>query len=160
CSRRLSLSRLDGQGINGFKLGIGALTGAAMGSETGVSDWVTEVFHVLALVLRALTLALNIPQDCVINFDVSFKIRLRHTLRLRNRSLISQSLINLGSMKLALVESRLVEITPSVLSKIIPPIEVVLIVLNRRESERSDLVCNHLWMETGVSLIIIGCCGL
>nr|GFB65824.1 hypothetical protein [Tanacetum cinerariifolium] len=27
--------------IDGFKLGIGVLTGAAMGSETGVSDWVT-----------------------------------------------------------------------------------------------------------------------
>nr|GFC91856.1 hypothetical protein [Tanacetum cinerariifolium] len=56
---------------------------------------------------------------------------------LRNRSLVSQSLIscrliNLGSMKLDLVEIRLVEITTSV--KIIPPIEIVLIILNGRES--------------------------
>nr|GFB98979.1 hypothetical protein [Tanacetum cinerariifolium] len=43
-------------------------------------------------------------------------------------------------MKLDLVESRLVKITSSVLSKIIPPVEIVLIILNRRESERSDLV--------------------
>nr|GEW41296.1 hypothetical protein [Tanacetum cinerariifolium] len=65
-----------------------------------------------------------------------------------------------GSMKLALVEIRLVEITPLVLSKIIPPIEVVLIILNRRESRRSDLVSNYLRMETGVSFVIIGCCSL
>nr|GFC14023.1 hypothetical protein [Tanacetum cinerariifolium] len=43
----------------------------------------------------------------------------------------------------------LVEIAPSVLSKIIPSIEVVMIILNRRESGRSDLVCNHLRTETG-----------
>nr|GFC08590.1 hypothetical protein [Tanacetum cinerariifolium] len=85
---------------------------------------------------------------------------LRHILLLRNWGLISRSLIDLGSMKLALVESRLVEIAPSVLSKIIPSVEIVLIILNRRESGRSDLVYNHLRTETGVSLIIIGCCGL
>nr|GEU96250.1 hypothetical protein [Tanacetum cinerariifolium] len=65
---------------------------------------------------------------------------LRHILRLRNWSLISWSLIDQGFMKLALVESRLVEIAPSVLSKIIPSIEVVLIILNRRESGRTVLV--------------------
>nr|GFC03656.1 hypothetical protein [Tanacetum cinerariifolium] len=150
-----------------------------MGSETEVSDWVTEgwmcavvcglvvctgsfvalvprlttldgisqlvlhrlilVLYVLALSLRALTLALNIPQDCVISFDISFKISLRHILCLRNWGLISRSLIDLGSMKMALVESRLVEIAPSVLSKIVPSVEIVLIILNRRESGRSDL---------------------
>nr|GFC59965.1 hypothetical protein [Tanacetum cinerariifolium] len=29
-----------------------------------------------------------------------------------------------------------------------------------RESGRSDLICNHLRAETGVTLVIIGCCGL
>nr|GFB94106.1 hypothetical protein [Tanacetum cinerariifolium] len=185
----------------GGRLGIGALTGATIGSETGVSDWVTGgwtcavlcglvvctgsfvapvpclttldgvgmVGPLYATPLRVvipfrsslgfvtvLPLALNIPQDCVISFDISFKISLRHILRLRNWGLISRSLIDLGSMKLALVESRLVEIAPSVLSKIIPSVGVVLIILNRRESGRSDLVRNHLRMETGVSLIIIG----
>nr|GEY84959.1 xylulose kinase-1 [Tanacetum cinerariifolium] len=97
------------------------------------------VLYVLALSLRALTLALNIPQDCIISLDISFKISLRHIPRLRNWGLISQSLIDLGSIKLALVESRLVEITPSVLSKITPSIEVVLIILNRRESGSNAL---------------------
>nr|GEW94421.1 hypothetical protein [Tanacetum cinerariifolium] len=83
---------------------------------------------------------------------------LRHTLRLRNRSLVSWSLIswrlnNLGSMKLALVEIRLVEITTLVLIKIIPPIEVVLIILMGRKTGMSNLICNHLRPETGVSLV-------
>nr|GEU83050.1 hypothetical protein [Tanacetum cinerariifolium] len=50
----------------------------------------------------------------------------------------------MGSMKLALVEIRLVEITTLVLIKSIPPIEIVLIILNGRESRRSNLICNHL----------------
>nr|GEY99269.1 hypothetical protein [Tanacetum cinerariifolium] len=69
---------------------------------------------------------------------------LRHTLRLRNmilvsRSLISWRLINLESMKLAMVEIRLVEITTSVLIKIIPPIEIFLIILMERKTERAGV---------------------
>nr|GEZ89049.1 hypothetical protein [Tanacetum cinerariifolium] len=97
------------------------------------------VLYVLALSLRALTLALNIYQDCVIIFDISFKISLRDIMRLRNWGLISRSLIDLGSMKLALVEGRLVEIAPSVLSKIIPSVEVVLIILNMWETGSNAL---------------------
>nr|GEZ40183.1 hypothetical protein [Tanacetum cinerariifolium] len=39
-----------------------------------------------------------------------------------------------------------------VLIKIIPPIEIVLSILNERESGRLNLICNHLRSETGVPL--------
>nr|GFC78428.1 hypothetical protein [Tanacetum cinerariifolium] len=68
--------------------------------------------------------------------------------------------ITLGSSELALIEVRLVEISTSVLIKVIPPIKIVLIILNGRESGRSNLICNHLRTETGVSLTVIGSCGL
>nr|GEZ16434.1 hypothetical protein [Tanacetum cinerariifolium] len=48
------------------------------------------------------------------------------------------------SVKLALIEVRLVEISTSVLIKIIPPIEIVLNIINGRKSGRSNLICNHL----------------
>nr|GEZ59893.1 reverse transcriptase domain-containing protein [Tanacetum cinerariifolium] len=44
----------------------------------------------------------------------------------------------MGSMKLALIEVRLVEISTSVLIKIISPIEIVLSILNGRKSRRSS----------------------
>nr|GFB64662.1 hypothetical protein [Tanacetum cinerariifolium] len=55
-------------------------------------------------------------------------------------------------MKLALIERRwveirLVEISTSVLMKIVSPIEIVLIILMGRKTERSDLVSNHLRSE-------------
>nr|GFA72822.1 hypothetical protein [Tanacetum cinerariifolium] len=59
------------------------------------------------------------------------------------------------SMKLAVIE-----ITTSVLIKIVPLIEIVLIILMGRETGRSNLICNHLWSETGVSLVVIFCGGL
>nr|GFB13865.1 hypothetical protein [Tanacetum cinerariifolium] len=49
----------------------------------------------------------------------------------------------------SLVEIRLVEITTSVLIKIIPPIEIILIILMGRKTGRSNLICNHLRLETG-----------
>ncbi|GJW92589.1 hypothetical protein Tco_0170142 [Tanacetum coccineum] len=62
---------------------------------------------------------------------------------LRNRSLVSWWLINLGSVNLALVE-----IVPSVLIVIVSPIEIALIislmVLNGRKTGRSNLICNPL----------------
>ncbi|GJU05457.1 hypothetical protein Tco_1121887 [Tanacetum coccineum] len=64
---------------------------------------------------------------------------------LRNRSLISWWLINLGTVNLALVE-----IVPSVLIVIVSPIEIALIIplmaLNGRKTRRSNLICNHLRM--------------
>nr|GFA15362.1 hypothetical protein [Tanacetum cinerariifolium] len=51
-------------------------------------------------------------------------------------------------MKLALVE-----ITTSVLIEIVPPIEIVLIILMGRKTGRSNLICNHLRSETGVSFV-------
>nr|GFB67287.1 hypothetical protein [Tanacetum cinerariifolium] len=76
---------------------------------------------------------------------------------------VNQSLIYLRSIKLALIkrrwdEIRLVEISSSVLIKMISPIKIVLIILMGRKTGRLDLVSNHLGSETGVSLIII-CCG-
>nr|GEW03961.1 hypothetical protein [Tanacetum cinerariifolium] len=53
-------------------------------------------------------------------------------------------------MKLALievatlVEIRLVEVTTSVLIEIVPPIEVVLIILMGRKTGGLNLICNHL----------------
>nr|GEX52137.1 copia protein [Tanacetum cinerariifolium] len=68
------------------------------------------ILNVLALVLRTLTLALHIPQDCIVGFDIAFEVSLRHSLCLRNRSLVNRSLIYLRSIKLALIERRWVEI--------------------------------------------------
>nr|GEV40222.1 reverse transcriptase domain-containing protein [Tanacetum cinerariifolium] len=58
-------------------------------------------------------------------------------------------------MKLALVE-----ITSSVLTEIVPSIEIVLMILMGRKTGRSDLVSNHMGSETDVSLIVICCGGL
>nr|GFA49070.1 hypothetical protein [Tanacetum cinerariifolium] len=89
----------------------------------------------------------------------------KHTIVLHFGSLVSQSLIswrliNLGSMKLAFIEiTTLVEITTSVLIEIVPPIEIVLIILmglNGRKTERSNLICNHLRSETATSDEIAG----
>nr|GFC52880.1 hypothetical protein [Tanacetum cinerariifolium] len=74
------------------------------------------------------------------------------SVSLVSRSLISWRLINLGSMKLALIEIRLVEITTSVLIEIIPPIEIVLIILMGRETGRLNLICNHLSNALTISL--------
>nr|GFB20575.1 hypothetical protein [Tanacetum cinerariifolium] len=118
------------------------------------------ILNVLVLVLRTLTMALHIPQDCIVSFDIAFEVHLRHSLCLRNGSLVNRSLIYLRSMELALIERRcveirLVEISTSVLIKIISPIKIVLIILMGRKIRRSDLVSNHLRSETGVSLIVI-----
>nr|GEZ97102.1 hypothetical protein [Tanacetum cinerariifolium] len=120
------------------------------------------ILNVLALVLRTLTLALHIPQDCIVSLDIAFEVSLRHSLCLRNRSWVNRSLIYLRSMKLTLIERRwveirLVEISSSVLIKIVSPIEIVLVILMGKKTGRSDLVSNHLRLKTGVSLIVI--CG-
>nr|GEY02766.1 hypothetical protein [Tanacetum cinerariifolium] len=99
-------------------------------------------------------------QEFNICFDIAFEVKLRHSLCLRNESLVNRSLIYLRSMQLALIERRwvrLVEISTSVLIKIVSPIKIVLIILMGRKTGRSDLVSNHLGSETGVSLIVI--CG-
>nr|GFA86828.1 hypothetical protein [Tanacetum cinerariifolium] len=111
------------------------------------------ILNVLALVLRNLTLALHIPQDCIVSFDIAFEVHLRHSLCLRNGRLVNRSLIYLRSMELALIERRwveirLVEISTSVLIKIVSPIKIVLIILIGRKIGRSDLVSNHLRSET------------
>nr|GFC20375.1 hypothetical protein [Tanacetum cinerariifolium] len=49
------------------------------------------VLNILALVLRTLTLVLHIPQDCIVSFDVAFKINVGNILCLRNRSLAGGS---------------------------------------------------------------------
>nr|GFD44861.1 hypothetical protein [Tanacetum cinerariifolium] len=48
---------------------------------------------------------------------------------------------------LALIEIRLVEITTQILIEIVPPIEIVLIILMGRKTGRSNLICNHLRVE-------------
>nr|GEX91985.1 reverse transcriptase domain-containing protein [Tanacetum cinerariifolium] len=56
-------------------------------------------------------------------------------------------------LELTNLDSILVEITTSVLIEIVPPIEIILIILmglNMRKTGRSNLICNHLRSETGV----------
>ncbi|GKF83686.1 hypothetical protein Tco_0248584, partial [Tanacetum coccineum] len=62
----------------------------------------------------------------------------------------SQGLINLGLVNLSLIEI----ITP-ILVEIDPPILVVLMVLHRRKTGRSNLVCDNLRSVTGIPLIEI-----
>nr|GFA82648.1 hypothetical protein [Tanacetum cinerariifolium] len=166
----------EGMGLP-LALDIDALTGETTGSDTGFSDWVTGGWRCAVLYepgvctwflvtsVPCLTTLDEVgivgsvpdPEDEamleLINLDII-------SIKLANWSLVSRRLINLGSMKLGLVEIRLIEINTSVLSKTAPPIEMVLIILNERESGRLDLICNHLRTETGVSLVIIGCYGL
>nr|GEY28353.1 reverse transcriptase domain-containing protein [Tanacetum cinerariifolium] len=110
-------------------------------------------------VSRSLTSSASFwESNCIVSFDKAFEVSLRHSLRLRNRSLVNRSLIYLRSMTLALIERRwveirLIEISTSVLIKIVSPIEIVLIILMGRKTKRSDLISNHLRLETGVSLI-------
>nr|GFB04834.1 hypothetical protein [Tanacetum cinerariifolium] len=113
------------------------------------------ILDVLALVLRTLTLALHIPQDCIVSFDIAFEVSLRHSLCLRNRGLVNRSLIYLRSIKLALIERRwvevrLVEISSSVLIKIVSPIEIVLVILMGRKTGRSDLFDSTALTGAGV----------
>nr|GFC89729.1 hypothetical protein [Tanacetum cinerariifolium] len=62
---------------------------------------------------------------------------------------VLRSLIYLGSMKLALIERRWVEIRlVEVWIKIVSHIEIVLIILMGRKTRRSDLISNHLRSET------------
>ncbi|GJR95132.1 hypothetical protein Tco_0267306 [Tanacetum coccineum] len=53
----------------------------------------------------------------------------------------------------------LVKIVPPILVEIDPPILVVLMVLHRRKTGRSNLVCEHLRSVTGIPLVVVNCGG-
>nr|GFC82305.1 hypothetical protein [Tanacetum cinerariifolium] len=120
----------------GFKLGIDALTGAAMGSKTGVSDWATPLRVVIPF-RSSLGLVTVLPGSVPDPEDEAM-------LELMNLDIISVRLANWFCTELDKPELDKLEVD-------YPGVYEV-----RRESGKSDLICNHLRAETGVSLVIIG----